>query len=78
MNAKSRINLSLRIRSFFIDEIRKACGKDYPLIEDRIPEFLNLDSLRETLFKAKEAVEEVKRRGAMHSETHKVIVKRIK
>ena len=62
MNSKSRTDLSLRIKNFFIDEIRKACGKDFPLIEDRIHEFLNVDSLRESVFNAKGAIEQLKRR----------------
>jgi hypothetical protein len=76
MNAKSRIDLTMRIKNYFVAEIKKACGKDFPLIENRLQEFLNVDSLRESLFKAKEAVEEIKRKSNSRQESHKATIRR--
>lgn len=50
MDAKSRMRLDTRIKTFFIEEIRRECGEDFKLIENRIESFLTSDNLKDIKF----------------------------
>lgn len=50
MDPKSRMRLDTRIKTFFLEEIRKECGEDFKLIEDRIDSFLTSDNLKDIKF----------------------------
>lgn len=50
MDPKSRTRLDTRIKTFFLEEIRKECGEDFKLIEDRIDSFLTSDNLKDIKF----------------------------
>jgi hypothetical protein len=53
MEGNERQALDSRIRNFFVQEIRKSCGKDFELIEDKIDELITVNNLRQTILAAK-------------------------
>lgn len=62
MDYNSRIKLDVRIKAFFIDEVRKECGEDFKLIEDRIENYLRTNNLRDAKFLAKADINLLKNR----------------
>lgn len=64
MDDKARQKLDIRIKSFFIEQVRKDCGEDFKLIEGRIEEYLLSHSLKEARFLAKAEINIIKGRSA--------------
>ena len=60
MDYKSRTKLDTRIKAYFIDEVRKECGEDFKLIEDRIDGYLHSNNLRDAKFLAKAEINMLK------------------
>ncbi|MEJ1239829.1 hypothetical protein WBG78_16950 [Chryseolinea sp. T2] len=64
MDYKSRTKLETRIKSYFIDEVRKECGEDFKLIEDRIDSYLQSNNLKDAKFLAKAEINMIKNGSA--------------
>jgi hypothetical protein len=62
MDHNLRAKLDSRIKSYLIDELRKECGEDFYLIEDRIDTYLVSHNLKDAKFLAKAEINLLKKR----------------
>ena len=67
MDQNLRTKLDSRIKSYLIEEIRKECGDDFKLIEDRIENYLVSHNLKDVKFLAKAEINLLKKRITMPS-----------
>jgi hypothetical protein len=65
MDHNLRAKLDGRIKSYLMEEIRKECGDDFKLIEDRIENYLVSHNLKDVKFIAKAEINLLKKRMTM-------------
>lgn len=64
MDGKSRSKLDHRIKDYLLDEIKKDCGEDFKLIEDRVESFLTSNSLKDVKFLIRAELNSLKLKNA--------------